>query len=181
MIERLDEKMIKYEIGQIIENFKNHQEGVQFDINDAGATMLVFFKHPTENEIDQFKSGKNFEIRFIELYGVIMITTKIGNLEWVDAPYSPHLGYKLNKFQIPNEGQGLALKLIFIDAITGEIKYMRLLGLSERFTRQLLGLILEQKNRKFDKTEYAKAVNKIYNTYTTRQIVQMSKDYCRLN
>lgn len=35
--------MYKYEVGQCIENFKNHEEGVQFDISDDGATMLVFF------------------------------------------------------------------------------------------------------------------------------------------
>lgn len=53
--------MYKYEVGQCIENFKNHEEGVQFDISDDGATMLVFFETPTQNEIEQFKSGENLK------------------------------------------------------------------------------------------------------------------------
>lgn len=31
--------MNKLEVGQIIDNFKHSQEGVQFDISDAGTTM----------------------------------------------------------------------------------------------------------------------------------------------
>ena len=65
-------EIFKYEVGQTIENFRNHQEGVQFDMSDSGATLLVFFNNPTQDEIEQFKAGKNFEIRFTELYGIIM-------------------------------------------------------------------------------------------------------------
>lgn len=35
--------MYKYEVGQVVDNFKHHSEGVHFDIADDGATMLVFF------------------------------------------------------------------------------------------------------------------------------------------
>lgn len=173
--------MKKYEIGQVVDNFKYHSEGVQFDISDEGATMLVFFQSPTMEEIEQFKSGKAFEIRFTELYGVIMITVKIGNLNWMDAPYTPHLSPNLTRFQIPNENQGLGLTLIFVDAKTGEIKHIRLLGLSERFTKQLFGTVIEHKVKKFNKTEYINSLNKVYATYQTNQIVKMSKSYCKIN
>lgn len=171
----------KYEIGQVIDNFKHHQECVKFDISDDGATMFVFFQSPTEQEIEQFKSGKNFELRFTELYKVIMLTVKIGNLNWMDAPYSPHLSRQLTKFQLPGEGQGVVLTLMLIDAITGEIKHIRLLGLSERFTKQLFRIVMEQKSSNFDLIEYNKSLNKIYSTYSTNQIVKMSRDYCKIN
>lgn len=173
--------MYKYEIGQVIDNFKNHVEGVQFDIADDGATMLVFFQNPATEEIEQFKSGKNFEMRFTELYGVIIITVKIGNLNWMDAPYTPHLSRNLTKFQFPNENQGLGLTLILIDARTGEIKHIRLLGLSERFTKRLFGVVMEHKVKSFDKEEYKQSLNKFFCTYQTNQVVKLSKDYCRIN
>ena len=173
--------MNAYKIGQLIDNFKRHQEGLQFDIFDDGSTMIVFFQNPTEDEIEQFKSGKNFEIRFLELYGVIMITVKIGNLNWMDAPYRPHLSQNLTKFQLPNENQGLGLTLVLIDAITGEVKHIRLLGLSERFTKKLFGIVMEQKINDFDVAEYGKSINKIYSVYSTNQIVKLSKDYCKIN
>lgn len=173
--------MYKYEAGQVVDVFKNHSEGVYFDIADDGAKMLVFFQSPTAEEIEQFKSGKNFEIRFVELYSVIMITVKIGNLNWMDAPYTPHLSKNLTKFQLPSEGQGLGLTLILIDAITGEIKHMRFLGLSERFTKRLFGIAIEHKVKPFDKVEYNNSINRIFSTYKTNQIVKLSKDYCKMN
>lgn len=173
--------MYKYEIGQVINNFKYHSEGVQFDITDDGATMIVFFQSPTFEEIEQFKSGKNFEIRFTELYGIIMITTKIGNLNWMDAPYTPHLSKNLTKFELPGENQGLGMVLILVDAITGEIKSMRFLGLSERFTKKLFGVVMKHKLKLFDELEYDKSINRIFSAYQTNQIVKLSKDYCKIN
>lgn len=173
--------MEKYEVGQIIDIFKNHKEGIYFDLDDSGATLLVFFQNPTPNETEQFKSGKSFEIRFTELYNVIMITVKIGSLNWVDAPYTPHLSKNLTKFQIPGENQGLGLTLILIDAITGEIKHIRLIRLSERFTKELFGVVMEHKIREFDKTQYKNSLNRIFSAYKTSQIVKMSKSYCKIN
>ena len=132
--------MEKYEVGQVINNFKNHQEGVYFDLDDSGATLLVFFPYPTSEEIEQFKSGKSFEIRFTELYGIIMLTVKIGNLNWMDAPYTPHLSKNLTVFQIPRSNQGFGLTLILVNAATGEIRHIRLLSLSEQFTKELFGI-----------------------------------------
>lgn len=84
-----------YEVGQVVDKFKNHQEGVLFDVADDGATMIAFFKKPSGNEISQFQG--NFEIRLTELYGIIMMTFKIGHLNWMDAPYSPHLSKHLTR------------------------------------------------------------------------------------
>ncbi len=173
--------MYKYEVGQIVDAFKYHSENVQFDIADDGATILVFFQSPTTEEVEQFKAGKNFEIRFTELYGVIMITVKIGKLNWMDAPYTPHLSKNLTKFQLPNENQGLGLTLILVDTITGEIKHVRLLGLSEKFTKRLFGVVMEHKVKSFDELEYDKSINRIFTTYQTNQIVKLSKDYYKIN
>lgn len=173
--------MEKYEVGQVINSFKNHHEGVYFDLHDSGATLLVFFPDPTSGEIEQFKSGKSFEIRFTELYGIIMLTIKIGHLNWMDAPYTPHLSKNLTAFQIPGFDQGLELTLILVDAVTGEIKHMRLLSLSEQFTKELFGIVMEHKMSEFDKMEYNRSINRIFTTYKTSQIVKMSKNYCRIN
>jgi hypothetical protein len=173
--------MYTYGVGQVVENFKYHSEEVQFDIADDGATMLVFFQNPTAKEIEQFKSGKNFEIRFTELYGVIMITVKIGNLNWMDAPYTPHLSKNLTKIPLLSENQGLALTLILVDAIIGKIQHIRLLGLSNRFTEKLFSVVKEHKEKPFDLAEYNQSLNRIFSTYPTSKIIKMSTDYCKIN
>ena len=58
---------------------------------------------------------------------------------------------------------------------------MRLLGLSERFTRKLFGSAMEIKMKEFDKTQYIMKLSDIFNRYDTKQIVKMSLDYCKIN
>lgn len=167
-----------YKIGDIIDNFRNHEECTLLDIDDSGVKLIVLFDNPTENEIRQFKSGQKFEIRFTVLYNIIMFCVKVGNLNWMDAPYNPHLSINMTKFPIPNNNQGLTLQLILINSMTGQIKHMKVIGLSEKFSRELIGTIMDKKIEKFDIKEYDKNLTKIYCTYSTDQIVEMSNSYC---
>ena len=172
--------MYNFSVGQAVESFKNHPEVPIFDLADGRAVLLVFFKHPSTDEIEQFRNGKNFEIRFTELGGIIMVSVKIGTLKWMDMPYSPHLSENLTNFQVPGYG-GLALTLVLADAITGEIKSIRMLVLSENFTRRLLDAAKAKKQEDFDIETYKAAVLKINSRYTTKEIVRLSRDYCRIS
>ena len=172
--------MFEYSIGQVIEEFRGHQECTLFDVDDNGAVILVFFDNPTKDEIDQFKSDKSFEIRMTQIRGLTMITAQIGNLNWMDAPYNVHLSKNLTKFPLPQEKQGLALTLMLINSATGEIKHIRVMGLSERFSRELIGTIMEEKMSPFDPKEHEAKINKVYAVYSTKQIVDMSKCYCKI-
>ena len=171
--------MYKYEVGQVIPAFVGHQECTVFNIADDGATMIYFYNRPTPDEIAQFESEKPFEIRFTTMRGIIFVTAKVGNLPWADMPYTPHLSKDLTTLQIPNDGQGLALVLYLVDSSNGQLKHMRLLGLSERFTKSLMGEALEIKMQQFDRSAYNQSLSFIYSAYSTKQIMQMSKEYCR--
>jgi len=171
--------MYKYEVGQVIPAFVGHQECTVFDIADDGATMLYFYNRPTTDEITQFESEKPFEIRFTTMRGIIFVTAKVGNLSWADMAYTPHLSKNLTTLQIPNDGQGLALVLYLIDSSNGQLKHIRLLGLSEKFTRALMGEALELKMQPFSKAAYDQQLDYIYSAYSTKQIAQMSKEYCK--
>lgn len=173
--------MLEYSVGQVVQGFKNHAECTQFDILDSGAVMLVFFKNPKKREIEQFGSGKMFEIRFIELGGIIMITAKIGSLHWMEAPYSIHLSRNLTNLPRPDAGQGLGLTVHLVDATTGEIKCMRLIGLSETFTKALSDAAERQLARPFSLSEHNRSVRQIWDTYVTSQIANMSKNCFRIN
>ena len=173
--------MKKYEVGQIVSEFANHQEGALFDMSDSGAELYVFFRKPTSDEVEQFKSGQRFEIRFTEIHGVIMLLFKIGTLNWMDAPYSPHLSKNLTEFVLPEGEQGLSLTLTLADAATGEVKAIRLIGLSNNFTKKFFGTVMDQKLKDFNAKEYNIALNKIYSLYPTNKLVKMSNTYCKLN
>lgn len=171
--------MHSYKIGDTIPNYIGKNDQVFFDMDDSGASLVVCYSNPSLDEVSQFESSRPFEIRFTTLYNIIMITAKIGSLNWIDAPYTPHLSKNLTTLQFPGEGQGLGLILYLIDSSTGAIKHMRLLGLSERFSQGLIGEILDAKMQEFDRPTYNTALQGIYFAYSTKRIVQMSKDYCK--
>lgn len=172
--------MIKYEKGQIVKNFICHSEGAYFDMDDSGAVLIIFFNKPTQNEIKQFKAGHNFEIRFTEIEGLIMLTAKIGNLNWMDMPYTPHLSRGLTKLQIPGVGQGLALTLILVDGKSGRIEHIRLMSLNEDFTKSFFDAVKKECSHAFDKQKYVMSLNKIYQKYSTNDIVKRSFKRCMI-
>ena len=172
--------MYEINVGDVIEKFRIRTDKTLFDYTDEGCSLIVLFQSPDEREISQFKSGNSFEIRFVELNGVIMLTVKIGNLEWMDAPYTPHLSKDLTKLEIPNKGEGLALTVFLVDSDTGEVKHIRLLGLSEDFSKKFIGCTLENKMKPFNENEYNQKVQQIYRKYSTKDIVKLSKDRCKM-
>lgn len=173
--------MTIYEVGQVIPEYIGHAEGTLFDISDDGASLIVFFNHPDQDEIEQFKSKHTFEIRFVQIKNVIMVLTKIGNLNWMDSPYSPHLSKHLTRLHNPEPGQGLALTIYLIDSATGKICSMRLVGLSERFTKSLFNAVLDVWKNEWNKLVYATNMNRIFMSYSTKDLVKMSVDYCKIN
>lgn len=167
-------------VGDIVHSFRIYEDRTHFDITDSGAVLLIFFQSPDAYEVEQFQSGKPFEIRFTELNDIIVITTKFGSLEWIDSPYNANLSKNLTKLELPRDGQGLGLTVIFADSYTGEVKNIRLISLSTNFTKKLFDCIMENKVKPFSQATYYANVAILMNKYTTKDIVKMSKDYFKI-
>ena len=169
-----------YKVGEIIPNAKGHPEGCIFDIDDSGARLVVYFYEPTTDEIEQFGSGHRFELRYVKLYNVIMILTKIGNLDWMDAPYNPNLSKNLTHVDSVSGSSGLSLTLLLVDSSTGILKHFRLIGLSTKFTNDLFKEVKIEKNNNFDVTQYGGFISQIFNQYTSKELVKLSSSYFKL-
>lgn len=112
--------MISYEVGKRYDA-AIRGEGTHFDLADDGAFLAVYFSRPDEKEVAQFGAENPFEFRFVTLQGIMMCVFRIGSLNWMDAPYTPHLSQNLTKFTLPNEGEGLSLTLSLFDCSNGGI------------------------------------------------------------
>lgn len=167
----------KYEVGKVIDQYVGVPEGIRFDLSDSGALFVVLFRNPTQNEIDQFKAGTRFEMRFVKIYNVIMTLFKIGTLKWMDTPYSPHLSKGLTHFEKPEGNQGLALTIMLVDCISGELKHLRLIGLPNKFSIRLLNEVVVELQNPFDKQVYDQNMSAVMNRYQTSEIVKMARDY----
>jgi hypothetical protein len=145
---------------------------------------LVFeYNKPSAQELKAFESSNSFEIRSVTLNGVSYILVKMGDLEWVDAPYTPHLSLDLTNLPNLNKDEkslGLGLMIVLIDSSTGEICKMRLIGLGNRFSKLLIKDVIELLQMPFNSTLYNMSINDTYSKYTTRALVRLSSNYFKL-
>lgn len=165
--------MQEVEVGKLFkDDVTRYQEGVRFDINDAGCDLFIYYKYPSESEINSIKSG-NFKTGFYAEKNAIFMLFKFGSLQWMDAPYSVHLSKNLTRFELFDGGQGLALHIYLIDAATGVLKAIRLIGLKTNFSIQLIEAVEKQKEMSFE--GYDININNIMNKYPTKKLVEYGR------
>ena len=162
-----------YRVGEPLEGVPRfYQEGVRFDMSDDGASFVAKFNNPTPHEVEQFKRGK-IKLGYYTYKNVIMLLIKIGELEWMDAPYSVHLSRKLTRLMPVGEDDDLALYIALVDAMGGEIKALRTLGCNNRLTKSLFDDIKKQKEMSYE--GYEQNMNYVFNTFSTKELVSRAK------
>lgn len=173
--------MEKLEVGTIVEQFAGHAEGVHFDLDDSGASLKVFFNRPTADEVQQFEQGNRFEMRLTTLRNIMVFTFKIGNLEWMDAPYHPCLSTNLTKLEAVPDESGYGMTILLIDAATGEVKHLRYISLSTKMSRIIKKYVDYLVKEPFDKHKYFSDINNLFAAYSTKKIASMSEVYYKLS
>ena len=164
-----------YEVGKYIEGIhKRYDECIKFDLTDTGINIPVFFDSPTPNEINEFKEGK-IKLGYYTYKNVILVLIKIGNLEWMDMPYSIHLSKYLTTIKDFEEenGLGLTTTLYLINAKNGILEALRVTGANNRLSVNLIKDIKKQKEMSFE--EFDNNLNYIYKTYTTKELINRAK------
>lgn len=161
-------------VGKRYAAYKNHPEGVLVDIGEYGITTTVFLPNITDHEKMQIHAGAPMEVKLLMMRGIIFFLYKFGDMEWMDAPYWPTDSNA--KVLLPNmeEGQGIALKVIFADTYTGELINMRLVGLSTKFSKDVKQAIEEQAGLGLKEKDYKKQLQQIYAAYPTKKMVKFA-------
>lgn len=165
--------MNAYEVGKCYP-WAVRQESTVFDLADDGAYLNVYFYGPKDSEVEQFKSDKPFEFRYVVLNDVIMCLFHIGNLNWMDAPYTPHLSKNLTRFVLPGSDEGLSLTVCLFDCNTGELKHIRYLSLNSIFTRNFFRESVRLKEKPFSEYGFSAALSSIYVKYSTKELLKLS-------
>lgn len=165
-----------YQVGKVSRELIGPQR-VMFDFNDNGGILYVTFSSPTQNEIKQF--SKDIKVKYIKVGSVFMMLFKFGNLQWMDAPYSPHLS-RISRIPELDDNSGLGLQIIFGDSVTGTVHKIRLVGLSNDFSKKFLDDIAQELQRDFSPQFYDLDVVAVMNKYQTEELVAMAKTYCTI-
>jgi hypothetical protein len=126
-----------FEVGKVSHEFIGHKEDVLFDIDDSGALLLVFFNNPSANEIAQFNENARFEMRLTDFTDVTIFTFKLGSLNWMDTPYTPHLSKNLTRLENVTDDMGYAMTIVLINGVAGKVESLRLISLSTGMSRRI--------------------------------------------
>lgn len=163
-----------YEAGGIYPAAIGLQDCVLFDIDDSGITLNIFLHNATGHEIEQMKSGMKFEMKLLQMRGVIFGLFKFGCLHWMDAPYNVHLSRNLTKLEMPKDGCGFTMVICLFDTATGRLCHSRLISLSTEMSRKLIEMAAEQKKMPFNRADYDNRIRSIFACYPTSKLVKMA-------
>ena len=137
--------MHKYGIGS---HLKGHpepvQEGCTMLYDESGPMLLISLGGLTEQETKKLRKGL-MEFAVFEKDEILFLLVQVpGVLVWSDAPF--HIGLYPDGRQLPDEdikdGEGWGLNVIGLEATTGEIKALRLIGLGTEISREMFRIIV---------------------------------------
>lgn len=168
--------MHKYEVGGYFYGKPMRlPEGIRMGYDDSGLYLLVCLDRLTEKEINKLRIGKA-EFALYENSDILFLLARIpGVLSWSDAPF--HIGLYEDGRSVPKipEGAGLALTIYGIEATTGKIKSMRLVGLGTKFSQEVVRIMKKQQMEpQIDRPEYNQQLEAIYGMYTCGMMVEQA-------
>ncbi|WP_370852163.1 hypothetical protein [Megasphaera elsdenii] len=143
-----------------------------FTMSGGNPTLIIQLPNLTAEEIQSVKSGEA-QFKVIGLDGVIFWLVKLGTMEWMDVPYSPHLDKGITIPEIP-DGTGLAIQIILVEATTRIVKVLRLITVPTNTSRSFLKKVQYELQQPFNFNEYGLKVQKIYASYSTAALVKMT-------
>lgn len=161
----------------------SYPEGVMFEYTKSGPMLIISMRNPTPGEIEAAKSGK-LEMALYELKPVIFILVKIKGMGgWMDAPFSIRMydskGITFDWSEPINEGQGLAVHIVLVDANSGIVKAQRLIGTSTAFAKGLRAAIMRQYEEPFSVKDYNAAIDRVYSRYSSDDMAMRGEFYFR--
>ncbi|MEG1756747.1 MAG: hypothetical protein RR297_11550 [Clostridia bacterium] len=171
--------MLSYEVGKSIHEFVGQMDGVYFSMDKAGALVTVLLRDPDSSEVDAFKQGKPLRMGIFYRKNQMVMLFKFAEMDWMDAPYSPHIGEApVLPDDIP-DGQSIAMQIMLANTRDGVIKSLRLFSPPTKFARELVKTIKEIQQLPFDKGKYNQDLNALFCMYSTRMMLDEAIAICK--
>lgn len=171
-------------IGQFLPDYVGFPDSTQFDIDDSGGNLRIVINKPTEEELHEFKHA-DIEVRMTPVINAIWLTFKFGNLDWTEAPYTPHLSHRLHLIDDAAAFRKLCGRITvgIIDSSDGIIKHLVDLELSKEFADAFFELAnkLYFEYPDFDKKRYFLMLDAVQNNLSAAEIAYIPRTIvCRI-
>ena len=149
-----------------------------FDVYKSGSILLVTLHDPTPYELNQFVNGRK-TMRLTCIENAMWLTFKFGELQWMEAPYSPHLSTQADMPEsLVRACSDFTISLV--NTTNGLIKYCRRFCFNAEFSgafRTAATMLLSQE---FDREFYDQLLGFIQNQYSTADIAASAIVECQL-
>lgn len=155
----------QYKVGEKI--VSPSQDGVRFDLADSGGILMYNFSRPTAAEKREFQRG--ISVKFAVVEDIIFILSRLGtSVNWQDAPYYKALSKNLTHVILPDEGQGLAIHAMLIDASTGILVAQKIFSLDHNTSVALLEAVQAQP----EISDYDLRLSRVMDMYSTLALLE---------
>lgn len=155
-------------------------EGIKFTYTE-GFHLNIFLKDLKADEIMDIKKGE-YKFGLTVIGEMMFFTCSFGDsIELSDAPF--HFGLytdgRIKDLPVEiAEGQGLALNITAVDAHSGIVKAIRLIGLSTEFSRKLIEVCQSQSGVAVSRFEYDSKLQHIQQMYSSKDIYGVAVVRC---
>jgi hypothetical protein len=136
-----------------------YPQGVHASIWDSGVVLAFFIERPTQFEIDRHHLGA-IEVRLLPAEHTMMFLVNLGDGLWHEAPYCVGLVREESRSvpDSPERGRDWQLVLILVDACSGLVHGLRVLAVSNAFSRAVVEEYNAQAKRPIDNAGHLQEV-----------------------
>ncbi len=163
-------------VGNILPSQVGKPDANIFDLADYGSILLMRLREPTTFEMSQFQSPAK-RIRISCLPDTLWMTFKFGEMEWNEAPFSPHLSTQAH---LPQAIQTACsnITIAVVDSLDGRVVHCERLKYDDAFSAALKTGVMQLLVQDFNKEEYDLFLDVVKSKYSTRQIAEMAIAEC---
>lgn len=173
--------MTQFAVGQVVPQFIGVDDSNAITFKGGSPTLIQFMDAPSPAEIKAAQSCGKAEFRFNIFGKLLVLAFKLEGQPWQEAIYNPTLDGDIELPIIDAEsGLGLALTLMQVNSANGKVTALRLIGLGERFSRELVGAVKLLMDSPISRADYNMMAVQLQMKYSTVELVDMCKNYFKL-
>lgn len=147
-------------------------------ITGTSLELVIAYRSPTPAETHEFVHG-TVRFAWVDSEQVALLAFKLGSLPWADCPFHPRFVVEAGMTPprlVPDSG-GKVLPMIFVDAATGLVAAIRLIGLPAQFVTAMAVSVSRMLLLPYDVAAHDAALDALYTRYdTSAQLVQDRAD-----
>lgn len=162
------------EVGKKYDRFRKMPEGASLNINELGMMVLITMPNITKSEVETINKGQ-LKYYLTEYKEILYLVLDYGHLSF-DIGYNRKDDPDLE--DIKDDKSGYAVTIVLADTVTGEVKSIRLISLSNHFSKTLKNVIERQERLSVNKT-MLKAFE-IQSKYSIDQIIRAHIIYSKI-